>query len=634
MNVRLILNAAAWLAIGAMASGAHAQVRSAPGAFYAPTKLASHVDLLLPPGAPSRVITLAPPGVAERSAMAKARVPSDKHAPLRIGFVRSLPEADRRIPLATLPWQRLDDGSAAARVQVTSASAAGLRVHLSLDGAPAGTEVRFAGTGNVQVFTADTARLARAAGEWSPVLEGETAIIDIRSPAATAIGGDLVFEGIGHLAVAGAALKRVEDIGDSDACERDVACVANSSPALQNAARAVVQTVVVRGNAVELCTGTLLNSVPQSDAPYLLTAYHCYDLERTRTVQEVQAIADSMSTYWFFDATGCGTDVAGSYVVTGGGATLLVLSPDLGFIFFRLNVAPSPGARFSGWDATPVVPGADAIVLHHPEGDLKKLSRAQAVGYASFKDAGSYIQFHYLSGSTEAGSSGAPVMTCSATDASGACAEYRVRGALTGGDAACSFPAGTDEYSRLDLAFPYVASYLAPNMLSPSGDNVAVEYYNVNLDHYFVTATAFEQSSVETGGAGPGWFRTGDTFRTLAGGATNGGAKPVCRFYGSQFPGPNSHFYTINPAECQGLKDLQAIQPANRPRWNYEGIAFASFVTASGACPAGTTPVYRYYNNGFPTRDSNHRFVTDSTVTPFMLSQGWTFEGVAFCAPG
>jgi hypothetical protein len=209
-----------------------------------------------------------------------------------------------------------------------------------------------------------------------------------------------------------------------------------------------------------------------------------------------------------------------------------------------------------------------------------------------------------------------------------------VRAALTGGNAACCFRAGTDDYSRLDLAFPYLADWLAPGTVFPSGDNVAVEYYNVNLDHYFVTATAFEQSSVETGGAGPGWFRTGDTFRTLAGGATNGGAKPVCRFYGSQFPGPNSHFYTINPAECQGLKDLQAIQPANRPRWNYEGIAFASFVTASGACPAGTTPVYRYYNNGFPTRDSNHRFVTDSTVTPFMLSQGWTFEGVAFCAPG
>jgi hypothetical protein len=367
--------------------------------------------------------------------------------------------------------------------------------------------------------------------------------------------------------------------------------------------------------------------------PYLLTAYHCLDSDKTRTPQEVQAIADSMSTYWFFDATACGSAIAGPYVITDGGATLLFLARDLDFIFLRLNAPPPAGAWFSGWDATPVVPGTGAIVLHHPEGDLKKLSRAQSAGNAPFDGAGSYIEVRYATGSTEEGSSGAALFTCADGGPVGSCGDWRVRGALTGGNAACTYAAGTDEYSRLDLAFAYIASYLAPGTTLPAGDNVGVEYYNVDLDHYFVTATAFEQHSVETGGAGPGWFRTGETFRTLPAAAANPGAQSVCRFYGSQFPGPNSHFYTLDPAECQFLKDLQAIQPVTQPRWNYEGIAFSSYVPLGGGCATGTAPVYRYYNNGFPTKDSNHRFVTDPGLSAFMFSQGWIFEGVRMCAP-
>lgn len=592
------------------------------------------MTLSLPAGAPSRPVVLGAPTVAERGAMARPRVAPDKRQPLRIGFVRDVPAPDRRISLASLPWQRLQDGSLAAQITVTSPTAAALRVRISLDGAAEGTEVRFAGSaGNGQVYVADAGRVARPEGTWSPVLEGESAIVELRLPPATGMTGALVLHDIGHLGVAGPTLrKQTQDIGEAGPCEQDVACAVNPPPALVNAARSVAQTVLVNGGFIDLCTGTLLSTVPVSDVPYLLTAYHCYDLDRNRTPQQVQAVADSMSTYWFFDATACGSNQAGPYVVTGGGATVLNLAPGLDFIFVRLNAPPPAGVWFSGWDATAVVPGTDAIVLHHPQGDLKKLSRGQTAGYATFEDAGSYIEMRYTTGSTEPGSSGAALFTCH-DDVASSCGDYRVRGALTGGNAACTVSFGTDEYSRLDLAFPYVANYLAPGTTFPSGDNVGVEYYNVDLDHYFVTATAFEQHSLETGGAGPGWFRTGETFRTLTAGATNAGASPVCRFYGSVFPGPNSHFYTLDPAECQFLKGLQAVQPATQPRWNYEGIAFSSFLPGAGVCPAGTTPVYRYYNNGFPVRDSNHRFVTDLAVSPFMLSQGWTFEGTSMCAP-
>jgi hypothetical protein len=46
--------------------------------------------------------------------------------------------------------------------------------------------------------------------------------------------------------------------------------------------------------------------------------------------------------------------------------------------------------------------------------------------------------------------------------------------------------------------------------------------------------------------------------------------------------------------------------------------------TATGACPAGTKPVYRFLN----TTEINHRFTTEQTVAIELSSTpGWIAEG-------
>ncbi|MBK9606597.1 MAG: hypothetical protein IPO58_09375 [Betaproteobacteria bacterium] len=168
---------------------------------------------------------------------------------------------------------------------------------------------------------------------------------------------------------------------------------------------------------------------------------------------------------------------------------------------------------------------------------------------------------------------------------------------------------------------------------SPSGvfvfvpQDSVVEFYNTNLDNYFITANPDEQAAIGNGSAGPGWTTTGDYFNA-------GGTSLVCRFYGSLTPGPNSHFYTIDPAECQSLKDLQASTPASEKRWNFESNDFASSAPVVGQCAAGSVPVYRAYNNGF-TRgvDSNHRITANHAAYLAQVARGWAGEGVVMCAP-
>jgi hypothetical protein len=172
----------------------------------------------------------------------------------------------------------------------------------------------------------------------------------------------------------------------------------------------------------------------------------------------------------------------------------------------------------------------------------------------------------------------------------------------------------------------------AQTQTNPLGPTPIIEYYNADLDHYFLSTPA-EAALIDAGSAGPGWGRTGRFFNVESLAYVFYGTW-VCRFYGSVTPGPNSHFFTIDPAECDYLKYLQSITPDDQKRWNFEGYAFPAGVPTSGMCgPIYSVPVYRFYNKGFERGiDSNHRYVTQQSDVLEMYGKGWRYEGVAFCA--
>lgn len=160
------------------------------------------------------------------------------------------------------------------------------------------------------------------------------------------------------------------------------------------------------------------------------------------------------------------------------------------------------------------------------------------------------------------------------------------------------------------------------------------EFYNASLDRYFRTANADEASGLRSN-ASSGEVDTGKTFLAYPRTGYPESAKPVCRFYGSQNPGPNSHFYTADPGECDSLKKLQQTTPATDKRWNFEEVAFAIRVPNGASCPSeAPIAVYRVYNKGFESgKDSNHRLTTDRAIYDKMISDGWSGENVVMCSP-
>jgi hypothetical protein len=106
----------------------------------------------------------------------------------------------------------------------------------------------------------------------------------------------------------------------------------------------------------------------------------------------------------------------------------------------------------------------------------------------------------------------------------------------------------------------------------------------------------------------------------------------VCRFYRSPAFG-DSHFYSASPAECA------ATAAAHPVDWIFES-ANVFYIplpnTATGACPAQTYPIWRFFNQV----TTNHRYTADVATRDTMRGDPftWTAEGygpdaVIMCAP-
>ena len=196
---------------------------------------------------------------------------------------------------------------------------------------------------------------------------------------------------------------------------------------------------------------------------------------------------------------------------------------------------------------------------------------------------------------------------------------------------------GVGAINHAGATIPNVATNFSGKAVSlPALPVTVIEYYHAGLDHYFISSLQQEIDTLDTGRIA-GWARTGQSFKVYPSQASGGpGVNPVCRFYIPPAHG-NSHFFSASPAECNLLVQKTATDP------NFSGYVFESpnvFFealpdTATGACPGGTAPVYRLWNQRI---DSNHRYTSAATIKAQMVAAGYVAEGygpnaVIMCAP-
>jgi len=354
-------------------------------------------------------------------------------------------------------WDTLDDGSRLWRVRVRTTGATDLRLAFAHFALPRGATLYLIGAHDFYQGPYTSAD-ALDGTFHSAVVPGDTATVELRVPPRASVGAAQL-----EISRVGAGFrdlfkrsKAVSDVGDSGACNINVACPLGQP--YPNEIRAVghYEFDADDGSGTYICTGTLVADVPHDRRNWFLTAHHCMS-----TASEPQ----SMVVYWNYQSTQCGSNVApsgGYFNDDQHGATLRATRADTDFTLVELAGTPDTdwNLYYAGWDASGNAPGG-TIGIHHPSGDVKKVTagpRPTTMDGCISSTNGSSTHWHagpYSQGTTEGGSSGSGLFSA----AGSLSPDRRLIGTLSGGSALCSDVSpsqpnnGYDCYGKLSVGW-------------------------------------------------------------------------------------------------------------------------------------------------------------------------------------
>jgi lysyl endopeptidase len=269
------------------------------------------------------------------------------------------------------------------------------------------------------------------------LLPGDAVILEYYEPAAVRNQGRLNLFRVthGYRGVKDYALK---SFGGAGTCEVNVNCPLGAN--WQDQKRGVV-CLVVGGS--EFCTGSLINDVPQDAKPYVLTANHC-------------STSNDMATWVFrfnWEAPGC-TNPSSSPSTTQSLSTSTLRARNAGSDFCLVEITgglsggtvpASYTPYFNGWSNIDI-PATSAIGIHHPAGDIKKISEAaNATQSSTMSGATCWRVGVWTTACTEPGSSGSPLFD----------QNHRIVGQLYGGPSGCGVAAANnyDNYGKFAISW-------------------------------------------------------------------------------------------------------------------------------------------------------------------------------------
>ncbi len=267
---------------------------------------------------------------------------------------------------------------------------------------------------------------------WTPPIPADELVLDLSLPVERLDELELELTKVHHgYAGFGAPPPKAGD------CHVDVACA--EGEAWSDPARSVALISIA---GVRFCTGFLVNNTALDGRPLFLTAHHCGISPSN---------APSVVVMWNHQRNRC--DVGGDRPAGlpeewdfQTGAVFRASYRPTDAVLLELDDPPAAasGVYYAGWDRSD--PAADlrgAVAIHHPNTDFKRISFADRAATTRHLDdepdpGGDHLRVRWTLGTTEGGSSGAPLFN----------RDGRAVGQLHGGYAACGDPR-SDWFGRL-----------------------------------------------------------------------------------------------------------------------------------------------------------------------------------------
>lgn len=359
-----------------------------------------------------------------------AIVDAEKSGPWRFGYNN---ETNLTLENAG-EWTILPNGSKIWRLKLVCSKA--LTVNLTLDKVelPVGNELYVYNADKSFILGKFTAKHLYEGQLGTELVPGNTAIIEYYvAPENKQEDAALRIHTVTH-GYRTAAEFAEKAFGSSGSCNMNVNCPDGASWEAQK--RGAVMLV---SGSNGFCSGSMINNTQNDGTPYVLTANHC---------------GSSGFASWIFrfnweSATCANPGASPTFQSLSGSVSRASRQPS----DFRLveitgglengTVPAAYNTYFSGWDNSGTIPST-TVCIHHPSGDIKKISFDDAAASAvqamgSSEPASSWQVEWDRNTTTEGGSSGSPLF-----DQNG-----RIIGQLWGGGASCSNLSAPDYYGRV-----------------------------------------------------------------------------------------------------------------------------------------------------------------------------------------
>ncbi len=252
------------------------------------------------------------------------------------------------------------------------------------------------------------------------VLDGDSIIVEYIEP--KGCSGEISIGKVNH---GFKDIRKLPAFGISETCEVDVNCTKDA----EERSKRSVALIVIDGET--LCSGSLINNTANDGTPYLLSAAHCIAFDNRKTANEMAA---SSVFYFNYEAPHCFDKIQGSLEMSLSGASVVKIQEKTDLLLLLLDENPPAdyNTYYAGWNTSSTTDGK-VYTIHHPEGDVKKISKSLgSPTIGTFECCSDNVVFSSNShwdvsgweyGITEGGSSGAPLFN----------QQHQIIGALSGG---------------------------------------------------------------------------------------------------------------------------------------------------------------------------------------------------------
>ena len=336
-------------------------------------------------------------------------------------------------------WEQIDDETFVWRLRIHSAGALSLSMGFTRYHMPSSAYMYLYSPDYVQVWGPFTEIDNKDHGQlWTPQIQGSTIIIEVSIALDDVPDIDLHLTSVNHGYRGYEPQLPFLALGEAQSCHLNVACPEGNS--WRDQIRSVARYEFASGDYLYMCTGCLVNNTAQDEKPYFLTAFHCLDLNRDRSLSSSEKNASAtMVAYWNFESPTCtGTSSANDHSQTG--ATFRAGDWSSDYALLELDSKPPEhfNVYYAGWNRSSADPST-SVAIHHPRADLKKisfdenpLSKSDLYDYDALGNRIDYGTFFVVNGwdkgTTEQGSSGGPLFD----------PDKRIVGCLSFGETDCS----------------------------------------------------------------------------------------------------------------------------------------------------------------------------------------------------